>query len=659
MTRHLQSIIYLTAITECGTEGFWDMNEYDKKKNNKPYLPPVKRTGGRISLVLKNEKSLRFRSNLRAENLGFSNQMAFDRWNMLDKIDQKISQIHHDQLKELMKANNTNTTDLMATLTLTVHELQKTIENDKKKFNWDLDSSEDDGVKEEGAKQKTIENDKKKFHWDSESSEDDGVREEQNDDTHNDIPRIPELHFDKKNYANAIEYVRKEKMKLKTTAHTNLVATNTCKNRCGDYNEMGQCNCDLECFSRGDCCPDINSFCSNSCAGRCGSAKQNALCNCDSECYFLHDCCTDIADHCAEEQLCTEWFEKENVCPEDTIPIEPMWAGCNRVECLISDCCLPVIQTSSTTTIRPPDTFASKRAKKHRKRMVDSQSSSGSEESEGDEKLRSLSVSSGSEESEGEDKMVPLILTEDVTTSVQSIANGESIARQDSTEESDDKKKSNKRRSRRKSRKNNTWFTNWDSSKTEVEDLFTSEGKTDDIEIPIIGDVMNVFSTAKSYMNDILNHKQSIVLGKTCISRKSLFKTLKTKNLQSCFDAVELDPECSSFVICTGPACSSDCECAYSEYYYDGDECRSKEPHNDGVIYDVRAFVPFLQCTQTCNMDSICASHTCDVYCSNVVGAYHKPTQGLIEPIEEACRTFKASLIQEEDCNLQCSFNKR
>ena len=48
-----------------------------------------------------------------------------------------------------------------------------------------------------------------------------------------------------------------------TTASTDTAASGTCANRCGQYQESAPCNCDANCDSFDDCCPDYLQLCAH------------------------------------------------------------------------------------------------------------------------------------------------------------------------------------------------------------------------------------------------------------------------------------------------------------------------------------------------------------------------------------------------------------
>jgi subtilisin family serine protease len=71
----------------------------------------------------------------------------------------------------------------------------------------------------------------------------------------------------------------------------------TCEGRCGNFDSAKSCQCDDQCDSFDDCCPDFDEFCGidpDSCLDNdaCGGQAPGG-CWCDSSCASFGDCCSD------------------------------------------------------------------------------------------------------------------------------------------------------------------------------------------------------------------------------------------------------------------------------------------------------------------------------------------------------------------------------
>lgn len=93
-------------------------------------------------------------------------------------------------------------------------------------------------------------------------------------------------------------------------------AADSCAGNCGGESPGGNCFCDSTCSEYGDCCGDYNSVCdgssdsgasdsgdepdppaAGSCSGACGG-QGSGDCYCDGECSTNGDCCSDYAAQC-------------------------------------------------------------------------------------------------------------------------------------------------------------------------------------------------------------------------------------------------------------------------------------------------------------------------------------------------------------------------
>lgn len=94
-----------------------------------------------------------------------------------------------------------------------------------------------------------------------------------------------------------------------------------CVPQCGDA-ECGDDGCGGSC---GDCDGDedcqegkcVSSGSPDTCENRCGEFDDNANCQCDSECGNVGDCCEDICDYCKDNSVCDD----ECVCPAVEEPV--------------------------------------------------------------------------------------------------------------------------------------------------------------------------------------------------------------------------------------------------------------------------------------------------------------------------------------------------
>jgi len=71
----------------------------------------------------------------------------------------------------------------------------------------------------------------------------------------------------------------------------------SCVGNCGGPSNSGDCWCDLDCETNGDCCTDYAPLC-GSCVGICGDEAPGG-CWCDSDCETNGDCCGDYDSVCA------------------------------------------------------------------------------------------------------------------------------------------------------------------------------------------------------------------------------------------------------------------------------------------------------------------------------------------------------------------------